>query len=96
MVESTSKQIKATWTQVKTTNNPKSRSSHGVSVIGFGTDSPKLVVYGGESEPRVPIDSTLHVLALSGSGGEDAPTGNWEVVEVKGEGKVPPSRVAHA
>lgn len=96
MVESTSKQIKATWTQVQTTNNPKSRSSHGVSVIGFGTDSPKVVVYGGENEPRVPIDSTLHVLTLSESGGNDAPKGNWEVVEVKDEGKVPPSRVAHA
>jgi len=86
----------ATWTQVITTNNPKSRSSHGISVIGFGTDNPKVVVYGGENEPRVPIDSTLHVLTLSWTGREDAPTGNWEVVETKFDDRAPPTRVAHA
>jgi len=78
MVESTGKQISATWTQVKTTNNPK------------------LVVFGGENVPRVPIDSTLHVLALSSSSRKDVPSGNWEVVEVKGDDNVPPTRVAHA
>lgn len=91
MVDSTSKQIKATWTQVETTNNPVSRSSHGISVIGFGTDSPKLVAFGGEHEPRVAIDSTLHALTLDAG---NALKGNWEVVEAKGT--APPTRVAHA
>ena len=91
MVESQTKQIKAVWTQVQTTNNPASRSSHGVSVIGFGTDSPKLVAFGGEHEPRVAIDSTLHALTLDA---DNAPKGNWEVVEAKGA--APPTRVAHA
>ena len=53
-------------------------------------------MYGGEHEPRVPIDSTLHALRLTESGSDDTASGSWEPVEVKEGSKVPPSRVAHA
>ena len=99
MVESTAtKQLNASWTKVEVTDSAKTpiaRSSHGVSVLGFGTASPKVVVYGGENEPRVPIDSTVHVLEFTSSA-EAAPTGSWRAVEVKSDSSTPPTRVAHA
>ena len=99
MVESTNtQQLKATWMKVQVTDDaktPLARSSHGVSVLGLGTASPQVVVFGGENEPRVPIDSTVHVLDFT-SGADATPTGSWKAVEVKSDSSVPPPRVAHA
>ena len=99
MVDSTSTNtLRATWTKVQVTDSAKtpiSRSSHGVSVLGLGTASPQIVVCGGENEPRVPIDSTVHVLDFT-SGAEAAPTGSWRAIEVKSGSSAPSSRVAHA
>jgi hypothetical protein len=48
---------------------PKARSSHAVAVVGT-----KAYVFGGEFEPRVPLDNEVHVFDL------DSRT--WSVMEV--------------
>lgn len=55
---------------------PKARSSHAVAVVG-----QKAYVFGGEFEPRVPIDNLIHVFDLK--------TRIWSVAETKGEAPLP-------
>jgi len=78
-------------------STPLGRSSHGISVIHYATDNPKVIMYGGENKPRTPIDSTLHVLSSLGIEykGNVAPQ-EWETVTVKNGSNIPPGRIAHA
>nr|ACN40204.1 unknown [Picea sitchensis] len=57
---------------------PKARSSHAVAVVG-----KKAYVFGGEVEPRVPVDNLMHVFDLEDN--------SWSVAEAKGD--APPPRV---
>ncbi|KAJ7544276.1 hypothetical protein O6H91_09G072000 [Diphasiastrum complanatum] len=69
--------LRALWHQVqKQEGAPNARSSHAVAVIGH-----KAYVFGGEFEPRVPIDNLIHVFDLE--------TETWSVAEVKGEAPLP-------
>lgn len=56
------------------------RSSHSLSIIG-----PKAYIWGGELEPRRPVDTDVHVVDLK--------DGCYERVEASG---APSPRVAHA
>jgi len=51
---------------------PKARSSHAVAVIGR-----KAYVFGGEFEPRVPIDNHVHVFDLDAK--------NWSIAPASGD-----------
>eukprot|EP00516_Mucochytrium_quahogii_P012817 CAMPEP_0203796920 /NCGR_PEP_ID=MMETSP0100_2-20121128/8283_1 /ASSEMBLY_ACC=CAM_ASM_000210 /TAXON_ID=96639 /ORGANISM=" , Strain NY0313808BC1" /LENGTH=329 /DNA_ID=CAMNT_0050702053 /DNA_START=1604 /DNA_END=2593 /DNA_ORIENTATION=- len=76
------------WKQVATCGCGSvvgARSSHQVSAVG-----DVLYLFGGEHQPRTPIDSKLYSLTL----GKDGVSGEWSQVEVKGE--APEPRVGHA
>ncbi|CAM6020227.1 unnamed protein product [Sphagnum balticum] len=60
---------------------PKARSSHAVAVVG-----DKAFVFGGEFEPRVPIDNLVHVFDLVSQ--------IWSILDCKGD--VPSPRVGVA
>lgn len=60
---------------------PKARSSHAVAVVG-----DKAFVFGGEFEPRVPIDNLVHVFDLVSQ--------TWSILDCKGD--VPSPRVGVA
>jgi len=64
---------------------PGPRSSHGVSIVGS-----TLYVYGGELEPRTPVDSVVYACDL-----DDQPSKRWTVVHLT-RGKAPPARIGHA
>jgi hypothetical protein len=54
-----------TWSRMLASERLR-RSSHNVSVIG-----QKAYIFGGEVEPRKPVDDQLDVISFSGS---NAPT----------------------
>lgn len=69
--------LRASWHQVANQlGAPKARSSHAVAVVG-----DKAYVFGGEFEPRVPIDNTMHVFDLE--------TRSWSIAEAKGDIPLP-------
>ncbi len=59
---------------------PIARSSHTVTVMG-----DKLYLFGGEHDPRVPVGSELFEYSFQ--------SGEWKIVEAKGE--APSPRVGH-
>lgn len=61
---------------------PKSRSSHGVSCVD---DGKKLVLWGGEHAPRVPVPTDTYIYSIE--------TGHWSSLAAS---EAPPPRVAHA
>lgn len=60
---------------------PVARSSHAVAIVG-----KKAYVFGGEFEPRVPLDNDIHVFDLD--------THEWSVMEATGEKPSPRVGVA--
>lgn len=62
---------------------PKARSSHAVAMVG-----KKAYVFGGEFEPRVPLDNDIHVFDLE--------TQQWSVMEATGDKPSPRVGVAMA
>ncbi|RSH83811.1 hypothetical protein EHS25_005426 [Saitozyma podzolica] len=66
------------WSRIPAEELP--RSSHSVSVI-----DDKAYIFGGEVQPRKPVDNALHVIDLA--------TGEHTVVQ--GKGDVPEPRVGH-
>ena len=60
---------------------PLARSSHTVSQIG-----PKLFLFGGEHDPRTPINSDVHAY--------DVASGDWSVL--RATGTAPEPRLAHS
>ena len=63
---------------------PVARSSHEVSLAGG-----KVLLFGGEHTPRVPIDA--HVWALEQQAG-----GAWAWQKLVSHGEAPPPRIGHA
>jgi Galactose oxidase, central domain/Kelch motif len=72
---------------------PCSRSSHGVSIVQSNT---KLVLYGGETVARTPLDSDQSTWICELVGLDDSP--KWRSVSSKQQQVhvLPPPRVAHA
>lgn len=70
------------WTHLPQTGScPTERSSHSITVV-----DDKLLLFGGEHDPRIPIDSDIYEYSFL--------DGSWRVLQAHGE---PPSpRVAHA
>ncbi|KAL2634788.1 hypothetical protein R1flu_006267 [Riccia fluitans] len=65
------------WREVTQLNGaPKARSSHSVAVCG-----KKAYVFGGEFEPRVPIDNLVYAYDLENR--------SWSIIEGKGEAPAP-------
>jgi len=71
------------WTELKPSNPPLERSSHGVSIVG-----DTLYMFGGEHSARHPVNDVLYALDL------DKPGNTWR--EVKVSGSPPPPRFGHA
>eukprot|EP01120_Amphizonella_sp_Union-15-10_P009129 TRINITY_DN339_c0_g1_i1.p1 TRINITY_DN339_c0_g1~~TRINITY_DN339_c0_g1_i1.p1 ORF type:complete len:337 (+),score=40.51 TRINITY_DN339_c0_g1_i1:139-1149(+) len=78
----TKRHTRSHWTWKKVTSEPEAvgRSSHSLSCF-----QNKLYLFGGENQPRKPLDSQIHVFDLS--------TSKWSKPNQKGQ--VPPLRVAH-
>lgn len=69
--------LQVSWHEVANqVGAPKARSSHAVAVVG-----DKAYVFGGEFEPRVPIDNSMHVFDLG--------TRTWSVADAKGDAPNP-------
>eukprot|EP00270_Netrium_digitus_P018002 TRINITY_DN6769_c0_g1_i1.p1 TRINITY_DN6769_c0_g1~~TRINITY_DN6769_c0_g1_i1.p1 ORF type:complete len:343 (-),score=86.76 TRINITY_DN6769_c0_g1_i1:234-1262(-) len=69
--------VRAKWQEVTNQDGaPKARSSHACVVI-----DGKLYVFGGEFEPRVPIDNNMHVL--------DIEARTWSVAPSHGQAPAP-------
>ncbi|CAM6107897.1 unnamed protein product [Calypogeia fissa] len=69
--------LRGSWREVTQSNGaPTARSSHDVAVVGH-----KAYVFGGEIEPRVPIDNFMHVFDLEKR--------TWSIAETKGEAPLP-------
>jgi N-acetylneuraminic acid mutarotase len=62
---------------------PVARSSHAVAIVG-----KKAYVFGGEFEPRVPLDYDIHVFDLEAH--------DWSVMEATGDKPSPRVGVAMA
>ena len=93
--------MKVSWHKINPTldpgaGSPCSRSSHGVSFVGGGTSSPRLIIMGGEHIARTPItDVKQAVWAADYHADEGA--WKWRSIGAKGNGMLsPPPRVAHA
>ena len=71
------------WTELKPSNPPLERSSHGVSIVGV-----TLYMLGGEHSARHPVKDVLYALDL------DKSVKAWREVEVSGS--PPPPRFGHA
>ncbi|KAL8747656.1 MAG: hypothetical protein Q9190_000503 [Brigantiaea leucoxantha] len=82
--------LKATW-QRFTTANPLPRSSHSLSVI-----KGRIFIFGGEQEPRQPVNNDIHVLTLpSSSTVEEVDYKTIPAKAVLENGSVPSPRVGH-
>jgi len=73
--------MKAVW-ECLSSGHIIPRSSHGLSAF-----NSKVFLFGGEHEPRTPVDSLLHVFDLKSR--------SWTSKQGRG-GVAPPARVAHA
>ncbi|MCJ1331714.1 hypothetical protein MMC10_008406 [Thelotrema lepadinum] len=84
--------LKASWVPLFPKNDVTiPRSSHSLSVV-----NGKAYIFGGELEPRKPVDNDMHIITLPASGvGE----GDYQVVPARPEvegGDVPGPRVGHS
>ncbi|CAF9924786.1 MAG: hypothetical protein GOMPHAMPRED_003708 [Gomphillus americanus] len=75
--------ISAIWTKVSPVELP--RSSHSVCVI-----TGRAYIFGGEIEPRNPVDNDMHVVTLPSGTAE----GDYRKIVARGD-SVPDSRVGH-
>ena len=66
------------------------RSSHSLSLV-----KGKLYIFGGEIEPRKPVDNDMHVFTLPSSGDDAVDYNTVPARGAKGEESVPPPRVGH-
>ncbi|KAI4146129.1 MAG: hypothetical protein L6R39_003574 [Caloplaca ligustica] len=79
--------LKATWQRL-VTSKPLPRSSHSLAVIKC-----KAYLFGGEEEPRQPVDNDMHILTLPSSTVNEV---DYKVVKGSTEnGDVPAARVGH-
>lgn len=81
--------LKATWTRIST-DTLLPRSSHSLSIV-----KSKAYIFGGEQQPREPVDNHVHVFTLQFPSNAEA---DYQVVKAKvttDEGAVPCPRVGH-
>ncbi|KAI4123020.1 MAG: hypothetical protein LQ338_005489 [Usnochroma carphineum] len=81
--------LKATWQRL-VTSRPLPRSSHSVSVI-----KGKAYVFGGEEEPRRPVDTDMHVLTLPSSTVGEVDYKALPAQAATESGDVPAPRIGH-
>ena len=93
--------MKVSWHKITPTpdpvaGSPCSRSSHGVSFVGGGTSSPRLVVIGGEHIARTPITEEKQAVWAADYHADDR-VWKWRSIGSKENGgPQPPPRIAHA
>ena len=80
--------LKANWKRIAT-GTPLPRSSHSLSVVrGIA------YIFGGEEQPRVPVDNDMHLITLPSSGA-DADYKKISASPSTEGGEVPAARVGH-
>lgn len=80
--------LKAKWQRIE--NTPLARSSHSLSVV-----AGRAYIFGGEIDPREPVDNNMHIITLP-SGSVDS--ADYRSIAAKPEqpgGPVPEKRVGH-
>ena len=81
--------LKATWKRILT-DTILPRSSHSLSLV-----KSKAYIFGGEQQPREPVDNHVHVFTLQFPGNAEA---DYQVIQAKAtkdDGAVPSPRVGH-
>lgn len=81
--------LKATWKRIPT-DTILPRSSHSLSII-----KSKAYIFGGEQQPREPVDNHVHVFTLQSANNDEV---DYQVIPAKAatdEGAVPCPRVGH-
>ncbi len=81
--------LKATWKRIPT-NTILPRSSHSLSIV-----KSKAYIFGGEQQPREPVDNHVHVFTLQSANNDEV---DYQVIRAKAtsdEGAVPCPRVGH-
>ena len=81
--------LKATWKRIPT-DTILPRSSHSLSIV-----KSKAYIFGGEQQPREPVDNHVHVFTLQSANNDEV---DYQVVPAKGssdDGAVPSPRVGH-
>ena len=68
--------------------------SHAISILGYGTENPKIVMFGGTDEEGTPMPSTVYVFEINDLNAEK-PEGTFDYTEFDDD-KSPPWRVGHA
>ncbi|KAL2047704.1 hypothetical protein N7G274_000746 [Stereocaulon virgatum] len=81
--------LKARWTRIPT-NRALPRSSHSLSIV-----KGKIYIFGGEEQPRQPVDNHVHVFTLPSSEHDEV---DYQVIPAQAateKGELPPPRVGH-
>ena len=81
--------LKATWKRIPT-DTILPRSSHSLSII-----KSKAYIFGGEQQPREPVDNHVHVFTLQSANNDEV---DYQVIQARAttdEGAVPCPRVGH-
>ena len=81
--------LKASWKRIPT-DTMLPRSSHSLSII-----KSKAYIFGGEQQPREPVDNHVHVFTLQSANNDEV---DYQVIRAKAttaEGAVPCPRVGH-
>lgn len=81
--------LRATWKRIPT-DTILPRSSHSLSIV-----KNKAYIFGGEQQPREPVDNHVHVFTLQSANNDEV---DYQVIPArtsKDEGAVPSARVGH-
>ena len=81
--------LKARWTRIPT-NMVLPRSSHSLSIV-----KGKIYIFGGEEQPRQPVDNHVHVFTLPSSEHDEV---DYQLIPAQAatkKGELPPPRVGH-
>ena len=81
--------LKATWKRIPT-DTILPRSSHSLSII-----KSKAYIFGGEQQPREPVDNHVHVFSLQSANDDEV---DYQIIRSKAttnDGAVPCPRVGH-
>ena len=81
--------LRATWKRIPT-DTILPRSSHTLSIV-----KSKAYIFGGEQQPREPVDNHVHVFTLQSANNDDV---DYQIIPAKAstdEGVVPSARMGH-
>ena len=81
--------LKATWKRISSSISLP-RSSHSISIV-----KGKAYIFGGEEQPREPVNNEMHVYTLPSSGVSEADYNKIAPQVNLDTGEVPPPRVGH-